>query len=103
MRCGFCLEQGACEGQNRSVGPLPYMNNNDSSRLPKWPFLLGDAALLATAGLIANYHPHPFAPLPFVSSVLCVVLGTAVASIPFLAQQNREEQEAAENLRQQLA
>src|SRR5258708_19327344 len=78
------------------------MNQNDAPRLPKWAFFLGDVVLLVFAWLIANYLPHPFTPLPFISTVVCVVLGTALFIVPFLVDEDRRKQAEATDLRQEL-
>ena len=52
---------------------------SDTPRLPKWPFLVGDAALLGTAALIATRSLDPWSGAPLIASVSCVALGTGRA------------------------
>ena len=61
------------------------MNLEPAPRLSKSIFLIIDAVLLLTAFLIVYFNTkNPYAPLPFVSAVLCVVMAAIVALIPFL-------------------
>lgn len=75
---------------------------DEAPRLPKLPFLVGDVALLLTALLIAEFHPHPSAMLPLLLIVGCVVLGAVLAVIPFLTDYARQQDEAARDLRHSL-
>ncbi len=61
------------------------MNLEPAPRLSKSIFLIIDAVLLLTAFLIVYFNTkNPYAPLPFVSAVLCVVIAAIVGLIPFL-------------------
>jgi len=61
------------------------MNLEPAPRLSKSIFLIIDAVLLLTAFLIVYFNTkNPYAPLPFVSAVLCVVVAAIVGLIPFL-------------------
>ena len=60
------------------------MNLDPAPRLNKLVFLAIDAGLLLTAFIIVYFAKNPYAPLPFVSAVLCVVLAAIVGLIPFL-------------------
>jgi DNA-directed RNA polymerase subunit F len=60
------------------------MNLDPAPRVSKTVFLLIDAGLLVTAFIIAYLVKDPFAPLPFVLTVLCVALAGIVGLIPFL-------------------
>ena len=61
------------------------MNLEPAPRLSKSIFLIIDAVLLLTAFLIVYFNTkNPYAPLPFVSAVLCVVMAAIVGLIPFL-------------------
>ncbi|MEY2880190.1 MAG: hypothetical protein RLZZ15_2570 [Verrucomicrobiota bacterium] len=53
-------------------------------KLPKLPFLLGDAALLVTAALIAHSAANPFAGGALVAIVGCVVAAGVLGVVPFL-------------------
>lgn len=61
------------------------MNLEPAPRLSKSIFLIIDAVLLLTAFLIVYFNTkNPYAPLPFVSAVLCVVMAAVIGLIPFL-------------------
>ena len=61
------------------------MNLDPAPRLPKWIFLVIDLGLLLTAFIIIFFNDkNPYAPLPFVSAVVCVGLAAIVGLIPFL-------------------
>ncbi|MBL9219852.1 MAG: hypothetical protein JNG82_15295 [Opitutaceae bacterium] len=60
------------------------MNLDPAPRLSKTVFLLIDAGLLLTAFIIVYLAKEPYAPLPFVSAVLCVALAAIIGLIPFL-------------------
>jgi hypothetical protein len=61
------------------------MNLEPAPRLSKSIFLVIDAVLLLTAFLIVYFNTkNPYAPLPFVSAILCVVLAAIIGLIPFL-------------------
>ncbi len=60
------------------------MNLDPAPRLSKTVFLLIDAGLLLTAFIIVYLAKEPYAPLPFVSAVLCVGLAAIIGLIPFL-------------------
>jgi hypothetical protein len=66
----------------------------DTPRLPKWPFLAGDAALLGLALLIGCYAHNPFAGKPLILIVSCVALGAVLATWPFIADYERKQNEA---------
>jgi len=61
------------------------MNLDPAPRLPKWIFLVIDLGLLLTAFIIVFFNDkNPYAPLPFVSAVVCVGLAAIIGLIPFL-------------------
>lgn len=60
------------------------MNLDPAPRQPKLVYLAIDAGLLLTAFIIVYFARDPYAPLPFVSAVLCVVLAAVIGLIPFL-------------------
>jgi len=60
------------------------MNLDPAPRVSKTVFLLIDAGLLVTAFIIAYLVKDPFAPVPFVLTVLCVALAGIIGLIPFL-------------------
>src|SRR4051812_22151145 len=61
------------------------MNLEPAPRLPKWIFFAIDAGLLTTAFIIIFFNDkNPYAPVPLVCSVLCVMLAAAIGLVPFL-------------------
>jgi chemotaxis protein histidine kinase CheA len=60
------------------------MNLDPAPRQPKLVYLAIDAGLLLTAFVIVYFAKDPYAPLPFVSAVLCVVLAALIGLVPFL-------------------
>jgi hypothetical protein len=75
---------------------------DQTPNLPKWPFLLADAALLVTAGLVAHYSKNPFSGAPFVVIVGFVVLAAILVTIPFLADYARVQDEALDDRQRSL-
>jgi chemotaxis protein histidine kinase CheA len=78
------------------------MNLEPAPRLPKWIFLAIDAGLLAVAFLIVSFAPNPYAPLPFVSAVVCVALAAIIGLVPFLADYAADTAEAVERERERI-
>ncbi len=66
----------------------------DTPRLPKWPFLAGDAVLLALAGLIVFHARNPYAGTPLILIAGCVALGVVLAAVPFVTDYARKQDEA---------
>ena len=60
------------------------MNLDPAPRQSKLVYLAIDAGLLATAFIIVYFAKDPYAPLPFVCAVLCVVLAAVIGLVPFL-------------------
>lgn len=60
------------------------MRDAISSSVPKWPFFLGDAALVALAGLIFFARRPALAPWELFACALCVALGAALGVWPYL-------------------
>jgi len=52
--------------------------------VPKWPFYLSDAILLATAGFLVWQGTLPLGRWEILGAVACVLLGACVAILPFL-------------------
>ena len=75
---------------------------SDTPRLPKWPFLVGDAALLGTAALIATRSLDPWSGAPLIASVSCVALGTVLGAIPFLTDYARKQDIALDDRQRAL-
>jgi molecular chaperone GrpE (heat shock protein) len=59
---------------------------NDSKHwtVPKWPFLLGDALLLAAAYYLIQQAPHPVGRWEIVTAAVCVALGALLGALPFI-------------------
>ncbi|HXC01939.1 MAG TPA: hypothetical protein VNU49_04750 [Opitutaceae bacterium] len=66
----------------------------DPPRMPKWPFLVGDALLLGLALAIGFYTHNPFAGKPLVLIVACVALGAVLGTWPFIADYESKRNEA---------
>jgi chemotaxis protein histidine kinase CheA len=61
------------------------MNLEPAPRLPKWIFFAIDAGLLVTAFIIVFFNDkNPYAPVPLVSAVVCVMLAAVIGLVPFL-------------------
>jgi hypothetical protein len=60
------------------------MNLDPAPRQSKLVYLAIDAGLLITAFIIVFFAKDPYAPLPFVCAVLCVVLAAIIGLVPFL-------------------
>lgn len=75
---------------------------SDTPRLPKWIFLLGDAALLAAAWFVADRSEHPTTGMPLVAIVACVALAAVIGAIPFVADYARRQDEALDNRQRSL-
>ena len=61
------------------------MNLEPAPRLPKWIFFAIDAGLLVTAFIIVFFNDkNPYAPVPLISAVVCVMLAAVVGLVPFL-------------------
>ena len=56
----------------------------EAPKLPLAPFLVGDAALIATAVFVGRYCPAPIGPWPLLAISLCVITGAVLAAIPFV-------------------
>ena len=59
---------------------------NDSKHwtVPKWPFLLGDALLLAAAYFLVQHAPHPIGRWEIITASACVALGAVLGALPFI-------------------
>lgn len=67
---------------------------SDTPRLPKWPFLVGDAILLGVAVTIASRAPAPYTNAVAIAISACVVLAALLGAIPFLADYAAKQDEA---------
>jgi hypothetical protein len=78
------------------------MNLPTSPRPPKWPYLLGDALLLALACIVGLSAESPFAPLALSVVFGCVALGAVLAALPYIFDFFAEERAAVAEFRQKL-
>ena len=99
---GFSLVNFAGCFQKSTRRGLFSMNLIETPHLSKWPFFMGDAALLLTAGLIAHFHPHPFSVTPLLLITACVAAGAFLAALPFLADYASQQEDAARSLRESV-
>jgi len=75
---------------------------DQTPRLPKWPFLLGDAALLGAAWLIAERAPRPLAGDAIAAIVACGALAALAGVLPFLSDYARKQDEALDERQRSL-
>jgi hypothetical protein len=75
---------------------------SDTPRLPKWIFLAGDTALLATAWAVWNGATHPTSGMPLVAVIACVVAAAVIGVIPFVADYAHRQDEALDNRQRSL-
>jgi hypothetical protein len=78
--------------------PLP----DQTPRLPKWPFLTGDAALLGAAWLIFDNSGRPLPVEAIVGIAGCCVCAIFAGAIPFLADYARKQDEALDERQRSL-
>ncbi len=67
---------------------------DQTPKLPKYPFLLADAALLGAAVFIATRSAGPLSTESIIAIVGCVAVGGLLAAVPFLADYARKQDEA---------
>ena len=80
------------------------MNLEPAPRLPKWIFFAIDAGLLTAAFIIVFFNDkNPYAPLPFVSAVVCVALAAIIGLIPFLIDYAADSAEYVQAERERVA
>ena len=60
------------------------MNDVREWKIPKWPFLLGNALLLAFAYLIVWRSPHPISKWEILACFASAVIGAGLGILPFL-------------------
>jgi hypothetical protein len=75
---------------------------DQTPKLPKWPFLVGDAALLGAAWLIASDASQPLAPESAMAIAACVICAAIAGAIPFLTDYARRQDEALDNRQRSL-
>jgi hypothetical protein len=71
--------------------------------LNPWPFLAGDAALVATTVFIAYQAKAPLTGLPLIVIVCCVGLGAVLAIIPFLLNHTHRQDIALAERQREIA
>ncbi len=64
----------------------------EAPSLKPWPFLVGDAALLATACWISSQSHGPLNGLPLMMATGCIALGAILAIIPYLINHTRRQE-----------
>ena len=67
------------------------------------PFIAGDLVLLAVAWCNVAFFANPLSPLPFITITVFVVLGVAALMIPFIVNDSRAKEKAADALRQEMS
>jgi hypothetical protein len=75
---------------------------SDTPRLPKWIFLTGDAALLATAWIIYDQSGRPFTGMPLLAFAACVIVAVVIGVIPFVSDYARRQDEALDDRQRSL-
>lgn len=78
--------------------PLP----DQTPRLPKWPFVAADAALLVAAWAVADLSARPLGAEAVVAIVVCVAGAALVGVIPFLTDYARKQDEALDDRQRAL-
>ena len=75
---------------------------SDAPKLPKWIFLIGDAALIATAWFIAHESPRPLTGMTLLALSACVIAGVVIGAFPFIADYSRRQEEALDDRQRSL-
>jgi hypothetical protein len=70
--------------------------------LPKWPFLLADAALLGAAWLVADRSAQPLNRDALLALIGCVAAAGVLGAIPFLVDYARKQEEALDDRQRSL-
>ncbi|MGH7953149.1 MAG: nucleotide exchange factor GrpE [Limisphaerales bacterium] len=60
------------------------MNDAMNWKIPKWPFLLGDALLLAFAYFIVWKSPHPIGEWEIIACIAAAATGAVIGVVPFI-------------------
>jgi molecular chaperone GrpE (heat shock protein) len=63
---------------------LPAMNDATNWKVPKWPFLIGDALLLAFAYFIVWKLPHPIGKWEILACFASAAFGALIGTLPFI-------------------
>ncbi|CAM3136195.1 hypothetical protein [Rariglobus hedericola] len=75
----------------------------EAPKLSKLPFIAGDLVLIATAVVIALRSAAPITPGPLLAITICVVAGSALLVIPFLANYARRQDAELTERQNQIA
>jgi hypothetical protein len=75
---------------------------DQTPKLPKLPFLIGDAALLAAAWYIAYRHPVALTPAATAAITASIAVGAVLGAIPFLSDYARKQDEALDERQRSL-
>jgi len=75
---------------------------DQTPRLLKWPFLLGDAVLIAAAWTIVDLAPRPLDGSTVAAVVACGVAAAIAGAIPFLSDYARRQDEALDERQRSL-
>jgi hypothetical protein len=75
----------------------------EAPKLPKFPFIAGDLVLIATAVYIANRSDSPLGTYALIAITACVIVGAALATIPFLADYARRSDAELTERQNQIA
>lgn len=67
---------------------------DQTPKLPKWPFLVGDAVLLGAAWFIVNRVPGVLTTQAMAAATTCVVFAAILGAIPFLTDYARRQDTA---------
>lgn len=78
--------------------PLP----DQTPRLPKWPFLIGDAALLLTAWFIGSSTTGHLTSNEVIGLVSCVASAAIIGAIPFISDYACKQDEALDERQRSL-
>ncbi len=78
-------------------------HSEEASKLPKFPFIAGDLVLIATAGTIAWRSATPLSPGALIAITACVVIGAALAVVPYLANYARRQDAELTERQHQIA
>ncbi len=74
----------------------------DVPRLNPLPFIVADAVLVGTAGLIGWFAPAPISPLSLSAIALCVAGGAVALLYPFVVNHARRQEEALQDRANQI-
>jgi molecular chaperone GrpE (heat shock protein) len=60
------------------------MSTASDWKIPKWPFLAGNAVLILVAAVVVAKAAHPITPIEVGLAVACVALGALLGCLPFI-------------------